>query len=115
MSIEDFIEQLRQHPESIEFDQTINIINQYFSYSPTEFSNGPNIINIAGSNEGSCKIFAFAQIMNLKESSTLACFGRFYREEVLQQPDAENHGNIRAFMQYGWAGIIFSETALHKK
>lgn len=115
MSIEHFIKQLEQHPDSIEFDQTINVISQHFDYQPTEFSNGPDITNSAGSNEGSCKIFAFAKLMGLDEAATLACFGKYYREEVLQQPDADNHGNIRAFMQHGWKGNQFSGEALSKK
>ncbi|WP_101760377.1 HopJ type III effector protein [Oceanicoccus sp. KOV_DT_Chl] len=112
MSIEHFLKQLQQHPDSIEFDQTMNVIGQHFDYSPSRFTNGPTVINEAGTNEGSCKIFAFAQLMNLDQSSTLACFGKFYREEVLQQPNADNHGNIRAFMQYGWEGIHFHTTVL---
>ena len=98
MSIEHFLQQLRQYPDSIEFEQTLNVINQNFDYTPRRFSNGPTVINHAGINEGSCKIFAFAQLMNLDQHSTLACFGKFYREEVLQQPDANNHGNIRTFI-----------------
>ena len=115
MNIEQFLEQLKQQPESIEFDQTIEVINQNFDYTPQRFNNGPDVINEAGTNEGSCKIFAFAKLMELDKDSTLQCFGKFYREEVLQQPDADNHGNIRAFMEHCWEGIQFDQPALSKK
>ena len=115
MSIEHFLKQLSQRPDSIEFDQTMNMINQHFDYSPARFCNGPEVVNEAGTNEGSCKIFAFAKLMQLSEEATLACFGAFYRVEVLQQPEASNHGNIRAFMQYGWNGIQFDRDPLLQK
>ena len=115
MKIEQFLEQLKQQPESIEFEQTIAVISEHFDYSPQRFSNGPSVINEASTNEGSCKIFAFAQLMNLDVESTLQCFGRFYREEVLQQPDADNHGNIRAFIKHGWDGVKFDQPALVAK
>ena len=47
----------------------------------------------------------------LSEANTLACFGRFYRE-VLNDPTGTSHGNIRAFMRDGWAGICFDGQAL---
>ena len=115
MSIEHFTSQVKQYPDSIEFDQIMNVIGQHFDYTPSGFNNGPNVRNEAGTNEGSCKIFAFAKLMELDEATTLACFGRFYREEVLGQPDADNHGNIRAFMEFGWGGIEFDSVVLKAK
>ena len=115
MSIDSFLKQLEQHPDSIEFDQLMNVIGEHFDYSPTGFDNGPNVSNKAGTNEGSCKIFAFAELMTLSEEKTLACFGQYYRVDVLAHPDADNHGNIRAFMLHGWDGIRFDSPALRKK
>lgn len=115
MSIDHFTAQVKQYPDSIEFDQTMKVIDQHFDYTPVAFTNGPNVRNKAGTNEGSCKIFAFAKLMKLDEASTLACFGKFYREEVLEQPDADNHGNIRAFMAFGWAGVEFDGDVLKAK
>jgi hypothetical protein len=112
MSIQHFTQQIKQYPNSIEFEQIMNVIGQHYSYTPTAFSNGPALNNAVGSNEGSCKIFAFAKLQGFDKDSTLACFGKFYREEVLLQPDADNHGNIRAFMQHGWDGITFDGEAL---
>jgi hypothetical protein len=111
-----FIDALRAG-EKLDFEDTIAVINAAFEYTPTPFSNGLSngaIINEAGKNEGSCKIFAFAQLMALDEATTLKCFGRFY-QDVLNTPDANDHQNIRNFMKDGWAGITFNGHALQPK
>jgi hypothetical protein len=115
MSIDDFKTQLSQSPDSIEFAQTMQVIELHFDYQPSQFSNGPAISNDAGTNEGSCKIFALGKLLSLSKDETLACFGQFYRQEVLQQPEADNHANIRAFMVYGWEGIQFERMPLQPK
>ena len=73
-------------------------IDAAYTYAPTAFANG-SLVNQAGENEGSCKLFAFAKINNLDEEKTLACFGAYYREDVLQNPSSDNHQNIRNFIQ----------------
>ncbi|WP_083761723.1 HopJ type III effector protein [Psychromonas ingrahamii] len=45
----------------------------------------------------------------------LACFGHYYREDVLKHPQAKDHQNIRQFMISGWQGIDFSSQALYNK
>ena len=100
-----------------DFEDTIDVINANFDYTPTQFKNGLSetaMINEAGKNEGSCKIFAFAQFMNLDAETTLRCFGRFY-QDVLNTPEANDHMNIRNFMKDGWAGIAFEGQALTPK
>ncbi|MCV5745695.1 HopJ type III effector protein [Escherichia coli] len=52
---------------------------------------------------------------NLDKEATLACFGRFYREDVLQHPENSDHQNIRNFMVTGWEGIKFEASALTAK
>lgn len=113
-TIETLLTQLKAAPELIQFDEVIAVINAHFIYSPTDFTNGV-VINASGSNEGSCKIFAFSRIYELTQAETLALFGAFYRDDVLGEPDGDNHANIRSFMQTGWNGIEFSETALALK
>lgn len=113
MSLDSLLQQLQQRPETVEFDQVIALINSLYRFTPTRFTNGSQV-NEQGTNEGSCRIFAFAQLQGLSKEQTLACFGKFYREEVLQQPDAQNHGNIRQFMQHGWDGIKFDQAPLAK-
>lgn len=106
MSVEELIKTIKSHPETVEFQQVMEVISACYEYSPTEFRNG-DVVNAAGTNEGSCKIFAFAQQNGLSEQETLACFGHFYRDEVLGDPEGTGHGNIRAFMVSGWAGVQF--------
>ena len=111
MSLSDFLLRLHATPEQIEFTDTIAAIENVYEYAPTAFRNG-DVHNAAGQNGGSCKIFAFAKRHGLSEAETLACFGRYYREDVLQQPEATDHQNIRNFMRTGWAGIAFEGEAL---
>ncbi len=112
------LSQLDTAPESIEFNQVIEVIHAHYDYTPTRFSNGEGdtkVINDAGSNEGSCKIFSFAQLHGLDTQKTLACFGNYYRKDVLQNPQGSDHGNIRNFMLSGWNGISFAGQALKEK
>ncbi len=111
MELVDFLHQVTTEPLSVEFEQTIAVIEANYHFSETSFTNG-ELQNQAGQNNGSCKIFAFAQLHNFTEAQTLACFGRYYREDVLQHPEADDHQNIRNFIQFGWAGIKFSDIAL---
>lgn len=110
MNLNDFIQNISSN-SALDFEDTMKVIEENYSYTPTAFNNG-DIRNEAGQNEGSCKIFAFAQENNLDEGTTLKCFGRFY-QDVLKTPEGEDHGNIRNFMKSGWAGIQFSGQALN--
>jgi len=56
--IDALIQKVRNTPESIEFNDVIAVIANNYDYIPTTFHNG-DIVNVAGSNEGSCKIFCF--------------------------------------------------------
>lgn len=111
MSLIPFLQRLKQTPDQIEFADTIAAIEAHYEYTPTAFRNG-EVENAAGQNGGSCKIFAFAKLQGLSVNETLACFGRYYREDVLQHPDASDHQNIRTFIRNGWSGIAFSGEAL---
>lgn len=111
MSLTDFLERLRRSPDRIEFADTLATIEAHYEYTPTAFRNGA-VENAAGQNAGSCKIFAFAGLQGLDVAQTLACFGRYYRDDVLKHPDASDHQNIRHFMRTGWSGIAFDGQAL---
>ena len=90
-------------------------IDKHYAYSPTRFSNGMGddiAISEAGQNEGSCKIFALGQMLQLTEQETLHCFGDYYRQDVLQHPEGSDHANIRNFIKYGWQGIQFDGSPL---
>ena len=111
MTLETFLQKLKHSPDTVEFSDTIAAIEASYAYTPTAFRNG-DVENAAGQNGGSCKIFSFAKLQGLDDAQTLACFGRYYREDVLQHPDATDHQNIRNFMRSGWAGVSFSGEAL---
>lgn len=101
-----------------DFEDVIAYINDHYDYRPARFRNGQGVdavINEAGTNEGSCRIFALAQLKNLSEADTVQLFGRFYRDDVLKNPQGGDHANIRRFMREGWAGIHFDTPALHPK
>ncbi len=114
MNLENFLEMLKNRPEMIDFKDLISVIDGKYDFTPTEFSNG-NLLNKAGQNDGSCKLFSFADLHQLTQEQTLACFGAYYREDVLQHPEEDNHQNIRNFMKTGWSGIQFEGCALSEK
>lgn len=111
MLVTDFLEKLATQPEKIEFAETMVVIDSHYDFTETAFTNSQQL-NAAGENSGSCKLFSFAQLHDLSKAKTLACFGHYYRDDVLKNPDATDHQNIRQFMQNGWSGITFSEQAL---
>ena len=114
MTPDELIQQLRDAPESITFPAVIDTINTHYDYTPTHFSNGSGggcVVNAAGTNAGSCRVFAFAQLHGLNEAETLVCFGEFYRD-VLATPNGSDHANIRSFMRHGWKGIKFEGVVL---
>ena len=105
------IHQLNEAPETVEFDQVMAVISAEYQHQPSAFTNGSQQ-NSAEQNQGSCKILGFARLNELSEQQTLHCFGKYYREDVLQNPEGSDHGNIRAFMQTGWSGVDLPQDAL---
>jgi hypothetical protein len=114
MGITSFLEKLKQNPETISFSETIAVIEGNYTFIPTAFQNGLQY-NVEGENSGSCKLFAFAQLQNLSKEETLTCFGAYYFDEVLGNPEGINHQNIRNFIKTGWDGIQFEGEALTLK
>lgn len=110
MSLPLFLEKIKNNVP-VSFAETMAVINDNYHYQPTEFSNG-DLVNAAGANEGSCRIFAFAQLYQLDQQQTLNLFGDYYRQEVLNDPHGTSHQNIRNFMQQGWEGVHFNSQAL---
>ncbi|WP_428354103.1 HopJ type III effector protein [Methyloprofundus sp.] len=110
MTLNIFVNKVKSSQE-INFADSMHIINEFYDYTPTRFSNGLGnqaVINEASTNEGSCKIFAFAQLQQLDQEQTLKLFGEYY-QEVLNDPQGTGHQNIRNFMHSGWGGIQFNE------
>ncbi len=114
MQLQAFLDRLKDEPESIQFEDSMTVIESNYNFTPTTFRNGETL-NEAGQNNGSCKILAFGQLNGLSVDETLACFGKFYREDVLGNPEGVDHQNIRNFMQSGWDGVSFHGAALMPK
>lgn len=114
MDIAAFLNKLNDTPDAIAFTDTMAVIDGAYTFTPAAFTNG-SLRNEAGQNSGSCKLFAFAHLNQLNEQQTLACFGAYYRDDVLKHPEATDHQNIRNFMKTGWAGVKFEGMPLVAK
>lgn len=116
MKLKDFIA-LIESGKGVDFKDTMAVIAAHYEYRPCQFSNGIQqpLVNAAGQNEGSCKIFAFAKLNGLNQAQTLALFGDYYRKDVLENPHGSDHQNIRNFLRDGWEGIVFNGEALTPK
>lgn len=114
VTLSTLLDRLHQTPDSVQFDEVMAVIGDHYDYTPTRFTNG-GVINAAGQNEGSCKVFAFARLNGLDKDQTLACFGDYYRRDVLGNLQGDDHANIRSFMINGWDGIVFDGQPLAPK
>lgn len=99
--------------KSVNFKEVLEFIDARYQHQPTAFKNG-DTYNEATQNQGSARVFAFAQINHLSEKDTLSLFAEHY-QSVLEHPDAADHQNIRQFMAHGWPGIVFEGQALAAK
>jgi hypothetical protein len=109
--IQTLITDLKQ--QSTPFSGVIQFIETYYNHQPTAFKNG-DAYNEATQNQGSAKVFAFAQLNNLNSADTLYLFAEHY-QAVLANPEGTDHQNIRQFMKNGWEGINFEGEALSLK
>lgn len=114
MDLNTFLKTLTHTPDSISFNDSLSVIDANYEFTPVSFQNG-DLINEQGKNSGSCKLFAFAQLQGLTQQQTLACFGDYYRNDVLKHTDGNDHQNIRNFIKTGWDGIKYSEQPLKPK
>ncbi|MFY9261241.1 MAG: HopJ type III effector protein [Gallionella sp.] len=112
--MQNLLHTLATAPDRVNFADTIAVIDTQYDFTPTAFCNG-ELDNAAGQNNGSCKVFSFAKLHQLTPQQTLHCFGSYYRDDVLQHPEATDHQNIRNFMQFGWDGVVFQGAALTAK
>lgn len=93
-----------------QFAATLAFIDQWFDYRPTAFRNGP-VRNSSDQNQGSCKVFGLARLLDLDREQTLRCFGEHYRD-VLAIPQADNHHNLRRVLADGLGAIEFDSFPL---
>lgn len=109
--VQDLLQQLQAG--EAKFVDVIQHIEARYTHTPTAFQNGQQH-NAATENQGSAKVFSFAQLNQLDQQQTLNLFAEHYAS-VLATPDASDHQNIRQFMQNGWDGIQFEGVALTAK
>lgn len=114
MTLEAFKKKLKNTPNTIEFSDTMAVIESNYNFTPTAFKNG-DLQNKAGENSGSCKLFSFAKLQGFTNEETLACFGKFYFDDVLQDENGTGHQNIRNFIKTGFEGLVFQGNALSAK
>lgn len=95
------------------FAKVLEFIDTNYQHQPTAFKNG-GAYNEATQNQGSARVFAFAELNNLSAEDTLYLFAEHYKA-VLDTPQGTDHQNIRQFMTHGWAGIAFEGEALKIK
>jgi len=100
---------------SFVFQRVIDTINRNFDFAPTAFGVVAGAAdNPAGQNEGACRVLAFAKDMGLSAASTLALFAEHYKN-VLDNPDADSHQNIRLVMRHGIDAVWFDKMPLSRK
>ena len=95
------------------FADTLAFVAAGYDYQPQAFNNG-GVENAAGQNEGSCKTLGLALLEGLSLEEALLCFAEHYRS-VLATPDGSDHGNIRALMAHGLAGVKFETQPLRRR
>jgi hypothetical protein len=111
MNKEELLNTIKTTPSVVAFTDVMSVVESSYDFTPTAFKNG-NTNNEVGQNSGSCKLFAFAKLNNLTKEETLNCFGDYYRKDVLDHPEKDDHQNIRNFIESGWEGVLFEGDAL---
>ncbi|MBH0021917.1 HopJ type III effector protein [Pseudoalteromonas sp. SWXJ133] len=118
MTLNNYLKALAENSKSIQFTDTMAVIEANYDFTACGFNNH-GLLSAASENNGSCKIFAFAKLNDLSKQNTLDCFGKFYRQDVLQNPKGDDHLNIRTFMLVPEAtpflGITFEGEPLKEK
>ena len=108
---QNLLQQLKAN--EVKFTDVIAYIEARYNHTPTAFKNGQQA-NAATENQGSAKVFSFAQLNDLDQAQTLSLLAEHYAA-VLATPEATDHQNIRQFMLNGWDGIQFEGEALAAK
>jgi len=57
------------------FEEAMKAIDDSFDFTPKPFENG-DVMNAAGTNNGSCKILSLGILVGLNKRETLTCFGK---------------------------------------
>ncbi|MAE21371.1 MAG: HopJ type III effector protein [Pseudomonadota bacterium] len=99
--------------DSHPFADTLAFIETWYDFTPTAFNNG-GVENAVDKNQGSAKVFALSQLLELDKETTLRLFGEHYRD-VLATPDVDNHHNLRRVLRDGTGDIQFDQFPLKAK
>jgi hypothetical protein len=103
----------RLQQDDFAFAETLDYVSAHYDYQPSAFRNG-EVSNAAGQNEGSCKTLGLAQLEGLSDDEALRAFGEHYRS-VQATPEGSDHGNIRALLKSGLAGVSFEQQPLSRR
>ncbi|MCD8421702.1 HopJ type III effector protein [Tenacibaculum finnmarkense] len=114
MTLQEFKNKLRNTPKELDFSDTINVIEENYNFTPSAFKNG-DLENTSTQNLGSCKVLSFAVKQQLTKEEALACFAQYYFIDVLENPRATDHQNIRNFMKTGFEELSFENETLVEK
>lgn len=109
-ALADLRSRLRQ--DDFAFAETLAFVAEHYDYRPSAFRNG-TLDNAAGQNEGSCKTLGLALLEGFSQDEALRAFGEHYRS-VLATPEGSDHGNIRALITHGLAGVDFERQPLSR-
>jgi len=90
--------------KEIDFKGVLAFIDQHYTHEAIPFTNG-SLRNAATENQGSATVFSFARQQGLGKEETLQLFAEHY-QAVLDEPEGNNHQNIRQFMIHGWEGVV---------
>jgi hypothetical protein len=92
------------------FAEIQDTINNEYDYSPNGFTIG-DVYNDANSNQWSGKVLSYAVLNELTTEQTLELFGEHYRD-VLDNPNADTHKNIRALIKFSLNSVSFDNNKL---
>ncbi|MBB3103575.1 HopJ type III effector protein [Azomonas macrocytogenes] len=95
------------------FSDTLVFIANNYDYQPSSFRNG-SVENAQGENEGSSKTLGLALLEGFSTEEALLAFGEHY-QAVLDNPQGNDHQNIRALLETGLPGVRFERQPLRRK
>lgn len=113
MTLQELLGKVYANDPTLAFNDVLDCIDEHFIFTPTPFVNG-KLSNSAEQNQGSCKVLAFAHQAGLHPEQALLLFAEHFRA-VKQNPNGDDHQNIRNFMASGWQGLSFAGKPLVKK
>jgi len=111
MTLNELLQQVQA--KQIVFKDVLAYIEEHYNYTPSAFTNGTQQ-NAVTENQGSARVFYFAQLNNLSAADTLTLFAEHY-DAVLSTPEGTDHQNIRQFMANGWDAVQFDNAVLFAK